>query len=262
MQKLPVEVHEAAELFPMLEGEEYERLKADIKEHGVQADMIFYDGKLIDGRNRYRACMELGINPDHYSGELDVDLIDDPVALVLSLNLHRRHLSTSQRAMIAGKIAKLRDGRPPKEETAQNCAVSKTEAASQLKVGKGTVDSAKRVIRDGHPDVVKAVERDEIKVSQAEKLVKVVPDKEKQAKVVEGGKKSVADAVKQAPKPKPVGPPNATKPKESTTPKRARKRIPEVVIAFRNSESRMSDLRELIDELDPHEKSIVKEWLI
>ena len=194
-----VPVHPAAELFPPLTGRAFEELKADIQQHGLLTPITYLDGEIIDGRNRYRACVELGITPDE--DEIDLDVVPDPFAWVISTNLHRRHLSTSQRAMIAGKIAKLKDGRPPKEETAQNCAVSKTEAASQLKVGKGTVDSAKRVIRDGHPDVVKAVERDEIKVSQAEQLVKAVPDKSKQAKIVAGGATAVRAATKAKRKP-------------------------------------------------------------
>ena len=116
MQNREIEIHPAANIFPMMSDAEYQSLKADIEKNGVNVWMTFYDGKLLDGRNRYRACVELGINADHYSEQIDVDLIPDPVAWVLSLNLHRRHLTDTQRATVAAKIANLKHGGDRKSE--------------------------------------------------------------------------------------------------------------------------------------------------
>ena len=60
------------------------------------------------------------------------------------LNLKRRHLSEEQRAMVAGRLANLEEGRP--EKTAQICAVSQSDAAV--------------VQRDGAPELIAAVRDD------------------------------------------------------------------------------------------------------
>lgn len=93
-----IKVHPAADIFPLLFGAEFEGLKADIKKHGVLERPAYLGGLLLDGRNRVRACEELGIEPGRRR-----DLADDTdaIAFVLSANLHRRHLTSSQRAAVA-----------------------------------------------------------------------------------------------------------------------------------------------------------------
>jgi ParB-like chromosome segregation protein Spo0J len=91
-------IHPAADLFPMMTPEEYEALKEDIRQHGQHEWATLLDGKIIDGRNRYRACRELGIETEF----CELDVRDhpqpfDPVAFVLSKNLYRRHLTREQR---------------------------------------------------------------------------------------------------------------------------------------------------------------------
>jgi hypothetical protein len=55
--------HTAADLFPLLEGPDYEALKADVAAHGPREPVSTYRGGVIDGRNRYRACLDLGREP-------------------------------------------------------------------------------------------------------------------------------------------------------------------------------------------------------
>src|SRR5262249_5145016 len=73
----------------------------DIKKHGLQAPISLYQGKILDGRNRYRACRELGIECQtrEYRG-------DDPAGFVLSMNLHRRHLTQEQKRELVTKLLK------------------------------------------------------------------------------------------------------------------------------------------------------------
>src|SRR5262249_48153808 len=98
--------HEVANIFPLLQGEEFAQLVDDIKEHGLRDPIWLFDGKIIDGRNRYRACQEAGVDPEFREWEGPGSL----VSFVVSLNLHRRHLDESQRAMVAAKIANMRQG--------------------------------------------------------------------------------------------------------------------------------------------------------
>jgi len=91
-----MEFHEIANLFPMMNPEEFEQLKQDIKNNGLIEPIVLYEDKILDGRNRWLACGEAGKKPhfDYYKG-------NQPVSYVISKNLHRRHLNKSQSAMIA-----------------------------------------------------------------------------------------------------------------------------------------------------------------
>lgn len=76
--------------------EEFNGLKQDIKVNGLNNPIITLEGKILDGRNRYKACNEAGVNPSFK--EFDGD---NPRKFVVSENLHRRHLTSDQRAALA-----------------------------------------------------------------------------------------------------------------------------------------------------------------
>jgi ParB family chromosome partitioning protein len=93
--------HKLAELFPRMDAEEFEKLKKDISENGLLEPITLHpDGSIIDGRNRYLACLDVGVTPryDIWSGTGSL------LTFVLSKNLHRRHLDTSQRAALAVNV--------------------------------------------------------------------------------------------------------------------------------------------------------------
>jgi len=90
-----LELHPLCTLFPRMDGIEFDSLKADISVNGLRHPVVIHDGFILDGGNRYRACVELGIDADY----IDFDG-DDIVSYVLSTNLHRRHMSAGQRAVI------------------------------------------------------------------------------------------------------------------------------------------------------------------
>jgi N6-adenosine-specific RNA methylase IME4 len=86
--------HPAADMFPLLEVKRYAALFDDIQEYGLREPIVLYEGKILDGRNRYRVCRELGIEPRF------VDAIGDPYAFVWSTNGQRRDLVDDQRSLI------------------------------------------------------------------------------------------------------------------------------------------------------------------
>ena len=75
-----MDFHPAADIFPLLEGDEFQALKTDIAEQGQLDPIWVYQNQILDGRNRYRACQELGIETvtKAWSGT-------DPLKFVLSM---------------------------------------------------------------------------------------------------------------------------------------------------------------------------------
>jgi len=95
--------HPVAELFPLMSDEEFAGLCADIEANGLRSEIWTYEGKIIDGRNRFNACTKAGVEPRYREWNGAGSL----VSFVVSLNLNRRHLSESQRAMVAQKMAQM-----------------------------------------------------------------------------------------------------------------------------------------------------------
>lgn len=172
------EFHPVAELFPLMDGKAFSDLVADIKTNGLKIPIWIHEGKIIDGRNRYRACKEAGVKPEfqEWNGER-------LIAFVCSLNLHRRHLDESQRGMIAAKISNIPQGvRADRAFKSVNLDVRETvcvepvtvkDAAKLMNVGRETVQMARVIRRDGHASLVSAVEEGKISVATAKKVAKL-----------------------------------------------------------------------------------------
>jgi N6-adenosine-specific RNA methylase IME4 len=159
------EVHPAASVFPLLEGEAFDALVADIKANGLITAITLLDGRILDGRNRMRACCAAGVEPRC------VEFIgDDPIAFIISANIERRHLDESQRAMCAARLATMRQG--ARTDLAQICAMSQLEAADRMHVSRRLVQSAREVLQRGEPELVRAVDQGAIAVSFAAGLVR------------------------------------------------------------------------------------------
>jgi protein gp37 len=167
-------IHPAADIFPLIEGEEFDRLVADIDEAGLQEPIVLApDGEtIVDGRNRYRACERAGRDPifrtlgGHYTEALIVQFI-------VSANLRRRHLDVGQRAMLALELekayaAEAKVGRPAK--TLANLprfnGGSRVRAAQDVGVSDGAVKQAKTVAEVA-PDLADKVKRGERSLNDA-----------------------------------------------------------------------------------------------
>jgi ParB-like chromosome segregation protein Spo0J len=105
--------HPLADIFPLMEGEEFAALVADIKANGVSNIVTLYQGMILDGRNRYRACKALGWTDRRVQLELPMRhsdaFVDDhggPLAYVISANIHRRHLTAQQKRELIAKLIK------------------------------------------------------------------------------------------------------------------------------------------------------------
>ena len=161
-----MEFHEIANIFPMMDGAEYNALRDDIKQNGLIEQIVLYENKILDGRNRYRACLDadVDISYKHYAGI-------NPVGYVVSKNLTRRHLDEGQRGMIAGRLANMKHGEK-KTDRSIDPSVSQPEAAELMNVSIPTVKRAKQVLKSENEELIQAVDEGKISVSKAAVLSK------------------------------------------------------------------------------------------
>jgi hypothetical protein len=184
-----LEFHPIAEAFPLMAGVEFDALVADIKEHGLRERIVRFEGKILDGRNRYKASLHAGAAPQfvEYTG-------DDPLGFVLSANLHRRHLTEAQRAMAAAKLATLSPGRPAK--SGQSADLTQEDAAKLLKVSERSIRRASEVIKHGIPELQQLVMSGEVSVSAAADVAAdYKPDRQRE--MLAGGPKHIKDEARQ-----------------------------------------------------------------
>jgi len=102
---MTLKFHPIANIFPLIAGEQFDLLVEDIRANGLQEDIWVHpeDGSIIDGRNRYRACLDAGVEPRFrtWSGKGSL------IVFIISLNLRRRHLTKSQKALLGARMAKI-----------------------------------------------------------------------------------------------------------------------------------------------------------
>lgn len=189
--------HAAADVFPRMRPAEYDGLKADIQANGVQFPIVLHEGRIVDGRHRYQACRELGIDcpTQEWSGKGSL------VGFIYSANKHRRHLDSSQLAMVAAELlpyleaeSKVRQeqagergkegGRGKTKPLAQDCAKGFSsgdgKAAAQAAELMGTstryVEEAKKLKRDA-PELAAKVRDGELTLPQAKAALSPPPPK-------------------------------------------------------------------------------------
>ena len=165
-----MKLHKLAEYFPLLQGDEFDLLVQDIKDHGQLEPIVTVNDEILDGVNRWRACEQLGIEPitEAYKG-------NDPLSYVISLNIRRRHLDVSQRAMLATEMlpefeaeAAKRQGRKRTSPSAdgeleidnRGWASAARQVSKEFGVSAPTVERAKRVKAQA-PEEVEAIIRGE-----------------------------------------------------------------------------------------------------
>jgi N6-adenosine-specific RNA methylase IME4 len=173
-RRVTLEVHPAADAFPLVEGAELEALVEDVRQHGFRHPIVIKGDTLIDGRNRLRVGQKLGIDPPVSNLGDAIDVLE----YIISTNIHRRHLTESQRAMIAATLATLGHG-ANQHTTARTGALAgpptQAAAAKRLQVGERSVRDAVKVRDRGAPELVDAVKGGQITVSAAAKVAELSP---------------------------------------------------------------------------------------
>jgi len=173
--------HEYADLFPMLDDDALAELTADVRSNGLLEAIVLYEGKILDGRNRYLACREAGVEPrfTQYDG-------NDALQYVVSKNLHRRHLKSSQRAAIALDVLPMLEAQARKRQvelagTRPNTGDDLTEkvpegeareqAAAMLGTNPRYVSDAKK-LKDKAPDLLEEVRKGNLTIGKAKTELK------------------------------------------------------------------------------------------
>jgi hypothetical protein len=110
-----LEPHELALLFPSLDQHSAAELAADIKINGQRDPIALFEGKILDGVQRYGACLDAKIEPETMLFEVSEAFHNGmhPVDFVMSKNFHRRHISSGQKAAIKIAAEKLREKKFP-----------------------------------------------------------------------------------------------------------------------------------------------------
>lgn len=160
-----LEGHPFAAIFPMLAGEEAREFNAKVKADGVRVPVVLFEGKILDGRNRRRAAQLAGIMcpAEEYVGA-------DALRYVIALNLDRRHLTESQRAMVAAEAEGFMHGGARRGEKL-NAAMKREAAAKLVNVAPRSVARAAKVKAKGSPELVEAVRQGKVAVSAAAQAV-------------------------------------------------------------------------------------------
>jgi hypothetical protein len=103
-QAKPFEFHPFADVFPLMKGKEFAELVADIRDHGLNDQIVTFEGKVLDGRNRDRGCAEAGVKPRYHPFQ---GTEADARAFVISANIRRRHLDPAEKRRFLKKVIAL-----------------------------------------------------------------------------------------------------------------------------------------------------------
>jgi hypothetical protein len=148
-------VHPVAEFFPLMDDVELKALADDIKANGLRQPLVLDgDGNLLDGRNRLAACKLAKVKPDYESVDGD-----DPLAVVVSLNVRRRNLTGGQKAIAAAEAWEL-------FPTGSRSDPKKAQLAAMFDINDRYVQQARALV-ERDPVAAGAVKRGEMSLGDA-----------------------------------------------------------------------------------------------
>lgn len=167
-----IERHPLSKLWPDMSDSQYKELRDDIQKHGQRYPITVYDGAIIDGWHRFRACTDLRIKPtvSKFTGTPD-----EAADLVNSLNAHRRNVSASERAFAItgayGWAQACAKGEGGGTQVPPPSAKTNREMAELAGTSEKTVKRAKRVHESGSAALKEAVRKGEVPLNKAAAVV-------------------------------------------------------------------------------------------
>jgi hypothetical protein len=165
------EPHSLALIFPAMDAEALENMAADIKQNGQRDPIVLHEGKILDGVQRQAACEKANVTPSysHWENLPEWKRKGGPLAFVISENLHRRHMTTGQRAEIAEGLAKGTHGGDRKSDQGLEIAfdqMSVNQAAKTMHVSPASVKQVRKVRREA-PEKIKDIRSGKLAPSKA-----------------------------------------------------------------------------------------------
>ena len=173
----------------MMPDSELKAMAKDIGTNGLRRPIVRDGGGVVlDGRNRMSACQIAGVEPTYQTVDLDEE---GKRALIVSLNIMRRHLTPSQRSVVAAQLVTTKTGDNQHSEGAQNCAsISQKQAADLLNVSRTSVQTAQKLVDRAPKELVQQVTDGKMSVSAANKVVEGVSVAQKRERSASTAKKN------------------------------------------------------------------------
>jgi len=205
--------HPIADVWPMMDEDKLREMADDIRKNGQLIPVWLYEGKILDGRNRYAACKIAGVEPrtKEYTG-------DEPTAFAVAMNDRRRHMNKGALAAVAAELEpffakdsarrkKETEGRPKKDAEKPVAKLppvcpkpkARAEAAKSVGVGERYVQDAKKVKQEA-PEVFEKLKAGKITLQDAKREVAKKPtddwrkDERERQEDVKAGSTVVANA--------------------------------------------------------------------
>lgn len=155
-----MKLHKYCALLPRMMADEYQILKADIKAHGLLEPIVAYEDSILDGRHRYNICEELAVQPAYVQFE-SLSYSGSPLDFVISKH-QRRNLTPDQKAVLADKIANIKNGLHMLLTNEKQLSLS--EALIATGASKGQVGKLRKIKKD-NPRVIERIESGETSIN-------------------------------------------------------------------------------------------------
>jgi len=228
-----IDFHPLANIFPLVEGQDFADLVKDIRTHGLREPIVLLEGKILDGRNRYRACVAAGLLPGslntltvpqlkyfkhHVPAGQATPSQDQLLDFVWSKNFHRRQLDKSQRAMVMADYETFRHGGarramvqdanlqlentepapagPTRAELAERGHVSERLLASAAVVRDHAIPELKEAVRQGGLAVT-SIEEIALQPAEQQKAIYDALPRDDAGKLTPEAKKALAPIIKE-----------------------------------------------------------------
>lgn len=188
------ELHPLCTLFPRMDGEAFATLVADIRANGLRESITLHDGMILDGGNRYRACVEAGVEPRfaEFRG-------DSVLTFVLSANLHRRHMTPGQQAAIVARAQDWANANTHggSRKTGQGATLHLDSVTSRAEASGASIRTQKMAdaVARKAPELAASVARGETTLPKAMKIIDKASEKPPRAQTKKCAKETDAPTV-------------------------------------------------------------------